>query len=131
MILFSQSTRIGLVSGAACRSRSTARLQPQAQTLLPVQTTSASARAVAAPVLVRSWTGARTCVHDKANHGPWLSIALFLADLPRREPAPASAGERSAAEAGAVIGARVSAVPVGNHGENKTSTASTPQEVAR
>lgn len=52
--------------------------------LSPVQTNSASARAVAAPVLVRSWTGTHTRVHDKANHNPWLSIALFLVDMPKR-----------------------------------------------
>lgn len=90
------------------------------------QSTSASARAVAAPVLVRSWTGVRTRVHDKANHGPWLSIALFLDEMSKA--ASASGCKRSAAAADA---AQVSAVPVGNHGENKTSTASTPQEVAR
>lgn len=91
--------------------------------LSPVQTNSASARAVAAPVLVRSWTGTHTRVHDKANHGPWLSIALFLDAI--KEAAPAPAGERSAAGAGAAL----SGGPDGNHGENKSSTASTAQEV--
>lgn len=77
----------------------------------------------------RSWTGSHVKLHDKGNHGPWLSIALFLADMPRREAAPASAAKRSAAEAGAALGAALSGGPDGNHGENNFSTASTAQEV--
>lgn len=78
----------------------------------------------------RSWTGSHVKLHDKANHGPWLSIALFLADMPRREAAPVAAGKRSAAATGAALGAALlSGGPDGNHGENKFSTASTAQEV--
>lgn len=44
-----------------------------------------TARAVAAPNVVRSWAGTQTRLHSKENHGPWLHIALFLADLPKRD----------------------------------------------
>lgn len=80
--------------------------------------------------VVRSWTCAHTRVHVEAKHGPWLSIALFFVDLPRREAAHDLA-PRSGDEARAASGAVLLAGPDGNHGENKSSTASTAQEVAR
>lgn len=91
----------------------------------PVQTRSASARAVAAPALVRSWTGTRTRLHASANHGPWLSIALFLDELSKA--APADVRKRSAHSAGAA--AEMLAGPVGNHGDNECWTASPAREV--
>lgn len=102
------------------------------QTLLPVRADQvASPRALAARVPVRSWTGTQTHLHTAANHGPWLSISLFLSDMPRREAAPVSGGKRSAPETGAALGAVVCGVPHGNHGDNDRLTAKHAQEVFR
>jgi len=76
---------------------------------------------------VRTWTGQTLALHDKANHGSWLSIALFL-NLPLFSKHAAD-GKRSAAAAGLLDTLSLSAGPVGNHGENKCSTADTAQEV--
>lgn len=103
---------------------------PSPLTLVPTDQ-AARARALAAPVRVRSWTGTQTHLHTPANHGPWLHIALFLAGMPRREAAPVSAGKRSAAETGAALGAVVCGVPDGNHGDNDTLTDKHAQEVSR
>lgn len=103
---------------------------PQPLTLVPTDQ-AACARAVAAPVHVRSWTGTTHKLHKAANHGPWLSIALFLSEMPRREAAPVSGGKRSAPETGAALGAVVCGVPDGNHGDNDRLTAKHAQEVCR
>lgn len=65
--------------------------------------------------------------HEKAAYGPWFPIASLLSALPCRVDAAGCtrSGHRSVSS----VAAQVSAVPVGNHGENKTSTASTAQEV--
>lgn len=76
---------------------------------------------------VRSWTGTETRVHATANHGPWLSIALFLDEMARKA-ASAEGRKRSAAEG---VAAQVSALPVGNHGENKFRTADHAREMQR
>lgn len=80
----------------------------------PVAATSC---AVAAPVVVRSWTGARTKVHSAANHGPWLHIALFLSNLPQRGADRAELATHEAATGGGCVDG-----PHGNHGENNVST---------
>lgn len=102
---------------------------PSPLTLVPTDQ-AARARALAAPVRVRSWTGTTTRIHSPANHGPWLSIALFLECMPR-QAAPVSAGKRSAAETGAALGAVVCGVPDGNHGDNDSLTDKHAQEVSR
>lgn len=73
----------------------------------------ATSRAVAAPVVVRSWTGTSTKVHRPANHGAWLHIALFLEDLPQRGADRAELATHEAATGGACVDG-----PHGNHGEN-------------
>lgn len=35
-------------------------------------------RAVAAPTVVRSWTGTQTCLHAQSNHIAWLHVAHHL-----------------------------------------------------
>lgn len=76
----------------------------------------ATSRAVAAPVVVRSWTGTSTRVHSAVNHGPWLHIALFLAHLPQRGADRAELATHEAATGGACVDG-----PHGNHGENNVS----------
>lgn len=85
------------------------------QSFCQSSTENATTRAVAAPVVVRSWTGTQTRVHDKRNHGEWLHISLFLVDLAERATGP---GRGTRHEAGAR--AALSALPHGNHGENKS-----------
>jgi len=78
----------------------------------------ATTRAVAAPVVVRSWTGAQTRLHAAVNHGPWLHIALFLVDLPKRAP---DRDQLAGHESGACGG--LSVYPDGNHGETPPESA--------
>ena len=78
-------------------------------------TENATTCAVAAPVVVRSWTGTQTRVHNKRNHGEWLHISLFLVELAARGAGP---GRGTRHEAG--TRADLSALPHGNHGENKS-----------
>lgn len=99
---------------------------PSPLTLVPTDQ-AARARAVAAPVRVRSWTGTQTHLHTAANHGPWLHIALFLSGMPRQAGAPG----RGTRHEGAGLSAEVCGVPDGNHGDNDPLTDKHAQEVSR
>lgn len=78
--------------------------------------------------IVKSWTGTETRIHAASNHGPWLSIALFL-DSITADAAKRRGSLRRAS--GAASGAEVSVPPDGNHGVNKSWPTSTPGEFVR
>lgn len=77
--------------------------------------------------IVKSWTGAETRVHAASNHGPWLSIALFLDSISDE----AATRRESLRRASGAQGADVSVPPDGNHGVNKSWPTSTPGEFVR